>query len=287
MKKTNENINEKINAVAKAFSEKVENREVSIPTVATKNGEVVRKEYKLVNPKGKTTTLTTFDQSLIESTEKIGVAFYGMSIAENVICRELAKIDDSGVLEKIGFKSIAEYAECMFGMQRVWANQCCRIGKLFLNDDYEINSAILPHGLSKGHLLEFLAYTDKDDDGVESRDISKIESFYTDGILSDGMSTKAIRKALKENVKGIIIDGEAKEVDSDSENNKSTNREKGGNGEAEEKEITPEILVARILNACTIIEDSIKEINANREEQVGVSKEMKAIRAICDMVLNG
>lgn len=165
----------------------------NIQQMETKGGKLVQsKEYKFINPIGKRASLKTFDSDIIQSTEKIALALRGQSILTFAICRELSKINTPKKLESMGFKSIAEYGSALFDFSRVTCTQYARIGEIFIGDDYRIKSDIIPASLTKGHFVELLTAVG------ENNDISDIEEMYLNNTLTDGMSTNAMRKAIKE-----------------------------------------------------------------------------------------
>ena len=149
----------------------------------------IRRVYDFVNSIGKRTQLTTFDAQVIEITETIGRALVQREKTSFIICRELYKMKASGKLEKLGFKNVGEYGRALFDMSPNTANQYARIGEHFIDDDYKPRGA-LP-ALSVSQYLEFLTYMEK-----KGLTLDRIESMYLDGVLTDGMSSKTMRKAL-------------------------------------------------------------------------------------------
>lgn len=258
-----------------------------VTTTETKDGSVIAsKEYKFLNPIGKRTTLKTFDKSIIESTEKIGMALYGQNVLTFAVCRELAKMDDKSKLDSLGFKNIGEYANALFDISRVTATQYARIGKVFINDEYKIASDILPSGLQKGHLLELLTMVS--DDG----DISEVENLYLDGTLTDGMPTTAIRKVVKDWKNGTLaIETTGKEIpqiedkSEKSEKSKNVSRETTGNSESNSAEFDVQIEVGKILSSCNAITESFDILNRHEFNVGGYEKALDTIRALAQAML--
>lgn len=258
-----------------------------VTTTETKDGSIIAsKEYKFLNPIGKRTTLKTFDKSIIESTEKIGMALYGQNVLTFAVCRELAKMDDKSKLDSLGFKNIGEYANALFDISRVTATQYARIGKVFINDEYKIASDILPSGLQKGHLLELLTMVS--DDG----DISEVENLYLDGTLTDGMATTAIRKVVKDWKNGTLaIETTGKEIpqiedkSEKSEKSKNVSRETSGNGENNSSEFDVQIEVGKILSSCNAITESFDILNRHEFNVGGYEKALDTIRALAQAML--
>ena len=258
-----------------------------VTTTETKDGSIIAsKEYKFLNPIGKRTTLKTFDKSIIESTEKIGMALYGQNVLTFAVCRELAKMDDKSKLDSLGFKNIGEYANALFDISRVTATQYARIGKVFINDEYKIASDILPSGLQKGHLLELLTMVS--DDG----DISEVESLYLEGTLTDGMPTTAIRKVVKDWKNGTLaIETTGKEIpqiedkNEKSEKSKNVSRETSGNSENNSSEFDVQIEVGKILSSCNAITESFDILNRHEFNVGGYEKALDTIRALAQAML--
>lgn len=258
-----------------------------VTTTETKDGSIIAsKEYKFLNPIGKRTTLKTFDKSIIESTEKIGMALYGQNVLTFAVCRELAKMDDKSKLDSLGFKNIGEYANALFDISRVTATQYARIGKVFINDEYKIASDILPSGLQKGHLLELLTMVS--DDG----DISEVENLYLDGTLTDGMATTAIRKVVKDWKNGTLaIETTGKEIpqiedkNEKSEKSKNVSRETSGNSENNSGEFDVQIEVGKILSSCNAITESFDILNRHEFNVGGYEKALDTIRALAQAML--
>lgn len=179
----------------------------------TSQGNVaVARKYKLVNKKGDKETLTVTNASLIESIDKIYVAERASNVMGYVICRELAKISESGMIPKMGFKNIAEFARCVFGFATSTANHYAKIGKYFITDEYKVVEG-LPD-LSISHFIELNAKVDKDGN------IQNIIDMYLDGTLVDGMSTKQLRSALSKSTK--VIETTATDVTNETTNATTT-----------------------------------------------------------------
>lgn len=207
------NLNDRLNYDGESIQEK-----------ETKDGHVaVTRNYKLVNKRGNKESLMVTDAVLIESIDKIMTAERAKNVMGYVICREMAKIADSGKLKSMGFKNIAEFGKCMFGFQTSTSNHYARIGRVFITDDYKVRDG-LPE-LSISHFIELNAQVGENDD------ISEIVNLYLDGTLVDGMSTKEMRNAL--NKKSKIVDTTATEVKEDSKETKSETTQESGQGKKE------------------------------------------------------
>lgn len=266
-----------------------------ISTVETKDGSLVSsKEYTFVNPIGKRGTMKTFDSDIIESTEKIAMALYGKNVLTFAICRELSKINNRDKLDAMGFKNIGEYANALFDLSRVTATQYARIGEVFINDEYQIKSDVLPSGLQKGHLVELLTMVG------EGGDISDIENLYLEGLLTDGMSTAKIRHIVKDWKNGTLaIDVEADEVpeieekddtksSTESGDNKKSKKSDEGKEEARTEDTNVfdvQVEVGKILSACNNITESFDLLNNHEFSVGGYEKALDQIRALATAML--
>lgn len=262
-----------------------------VENIEKKDGSLIpSKEYTFINPIGKRATMKTFDREIIESTEKIAMALYGQNVLTFAVCRELANVNTKEKLDSMGFKNIAEYANALFDLSRVTATQYARIGEYFIGDDYKIKSSVLPQGLQKGHMVELLSYVGEDGN------ITDIEELYLDGTLTDGMSTMAIRKALKDWKNGVTaIESSAEEVpeiEDKEESSEKPEKEKSKKSEksadntgAKENGFDLQKEVGKILSACNAITESFDIINRNEFSVGGYESALDTIRALANGLL--
>lgn len=276
------------NSMVELFNRASSSTIEGVTTTETKDGAIIAsKEYHFMNPVGKRSTMKTFDQSIIESTEKIGMALFGQNVLTFAVCRELAKMDDKAKLDSMGFKNIGEYANALFDLSRITATQYARIGKVFINDEYRISSDILPSGLQKGHLLELLTIVGEDGD------ISDVESLYLDGSLTDGMPTTAIRKVVKEWKNGTLaIEGTATEVPAieekaENQDGKNVSRETSAPAtDTKTGEFDMQVEVGKILSACNDITEAFDILNRHEFNVGGYEKALDTIRALAQSMLS-
>lgn len=158
--------------------------------------EVVKKTYTLEVAKGKKESVTINDPEIIKSIDSINFAKAATDNARYIICKELSRLNERiELIQSMGFKGIDDFASHLFGFKRDTVGQYARIGRFLITDDYT-PVKVLPDNLPVSHMLEMLAYCiDKEKDNV---DLKRIASWYADGTLVDGMSTKKVREALKE-----------------------------------------------------------------------------------------
>lgn len=180
----------------------------------TSKGNVsVIKRYNLTSIIGDRATLTLTDPELIKSVEKIKFAEAGRKVFGYVICKELARIDDSGKLKELGFKSISQFAKALFGYQESTANHYVRIGKAFITDDYKVKDGLPEYSIS--HFIELNALVTEHPDGTVTTE--KIEDLFLEGVIKDGMSTKQLRDAIKSENNKKVVDSTAQEVSEQTE----------------------------------------------------------------------
>ena len=255
--------------------------------VPTKDGEteISKKVYEFANPIGKRTQITLYDMAIIESTEKISKALHGRSILNYVICKEFSKIAESGKLENMGFKNIAEYGKAIFGLETSTVNHYARIGKAFINDDYTVKAG-LPE-LSVSHFIELNSMVG------ENGDISAIIELYQTGKLVDGMSTKKIREVLTASKNPQIEDksSEAKEdKSSEAKEDKSTEASANSvvtasNVEEYRVNFDKQVVVGQILNTCNIISQLFSVLSENNVTATGYEESLEVIKNLAKELL--
>lgn len=255
--------------------------------VPTKDGEteISKKVYEFANPIGKRTQITLYDMSIIESTEKISKALHGRSILNYVICKEFSKIAESGKLENMGFKNIAEYGKAIFGLETSTVNHYARIGKAFINDDYTVKAG-LPE-LSVSHFIELNSLVG------ENGDISEIIELYQTGKLVDGMSTKKIREVLTASKNPQIEDksNEAKDgKSSEAKEEKSSEAKEASvvtasNVEEYRVNFDKQVVVGQILNTCNIISQLFSVLSENNVTATGYEESLEVIKNLAKELL--
>ena len=272
-------------------SERVHLDASSINELTTKKGNVaVQKKYDFAVKMGTRIGMTVSDSEMIESIEKILVAERAKTVMGYVICKEMARIADSGKLEGMGFKNIAEFGRAMFNYKVSTSNHYARIGRNFIDDNYHVKQG-LPE-LSISHFIELNAYVGEDGD------ISDIVDMYLDGTLVDGMSTKDVRNAL--NAKKNLIEGDStiseeadseKSSDSDSDSDKSTD---SGNAKKEstsqladsEGKYDCNVYVGKILNNLNQISLTVDGMFNNDDLTAGEADSViKALKTLEDFFM--
>ena len=264
-----ETIESNVSGILENVSERVHVDGDSISERTTKKGNLaVQKKYNFAVKIGTRVGMTVSDSQLIESIEKIFVAERAKTVMGYVICKEMARIADSGKLEGMGFKNIAEFGRAMFNYKTSTSNHYARIGRNFIDDNYHVKEG-LPE-LSISHFIELNAHVGEDGD------ISDIVDMYLDGTLVDGMSTKDVRNAL--NSKKDIIEAEFTNSDDSDEGesapideNKSTDSSKGkkekasqlADSDSDSDSFDANVECGKALNAITAFNECMMKLNAN------------------------
>ena len=237
------------------------NEDDAYTEIAKKDGstvEIVKQVFKFKEPIGNRNQLTIMDMDIIKSVKTIEGAINVRKMSNYIICKEFSKINESGKLENLGFKTIGEFGKALFGLESSTVNHYARIGSLFITDDYEVNP-LLPQ-LSVSHLLELESY--------ENGDVEKISELFQNGTLSDGMSTKKIREILKNLRENAIEDKSASDENStDSSTDNSTDNSTENSTDSSTDNSTD--------NSITTVEpttDFLEQLNANFDKQVIVDK---------------
>ena len=246
--------------------------------------EIAQAVYKFASSKGDRKQVTIYDLDIIESTEKIKAAMTGRNILSLVICKELSNIAESGKLEKLGFKTIAEYGHYLFGLQTSTVNHYARIGKNFLNDDYSVKGG-LPE-LSVSHFIELNALV------PENGDLSGILELFVNGTLSDGMSTKDFRNALKGGNSATKIEDKSASTNNETSTNGNTatvNNETSGDTYNVENydgdKFDVQVVVGQILNKCNDIVELFALLNKHEITAVGYEESIDVIKGLAKALI--
>lgn len=257
------------------------NNEDIFTTINGDNGEtteISQAVYKFATNKGERTQITLYDYELIQSTERIKKAMQGRNLLTLVICKELSNINESGKLEKIGFKNIAEYGHYLFNLQTSTVNHYARIGKNFINDDYTIKGG-LPE-LSVSHFVELNSLVG------ENGELAHIRELFINGTLSDGMSTKDFRKAIKEISSPQIEDNSNKEETKENSNEESQNTATVSKGETynisqfDGENFDTQVVVGQVLNKCNDLLELFELMKKNEVQVVGYEENIEKIKSL-------
>lgn len=250
-------------------------------TIKTADGEleVTKKTYQFANPIGKRDSMTIYDTSIIESMEKISHALHGKAILTYAICKEFSKIAESGKLENMGFKTIADFGKAVYGLETSTVNHYTRIGTTFINDDYSVKAG-LPD-LSVSHFIELSS-------SVNEGDITPIIELYSNGTLVDGMSTKRIRETLKTLATGNIIEDKPKTTTTTTATATANTGETIPNdSDVSELEANfdSQVVIGKIIGGCSVLEELFAMLNSHDVKAIGYQDNIDAIKAIAKALL--
>ena len=247
------------------------------------------KVFKFKEPIGNRNQLTIMDMDIIKSVKTIQGAINVRKMSNYIICKEFSKINESGKLENLGFKTIGEFGRALFGLETSTVNHYARIGSLFITDEYEVNP-LLPQ-LSVSHLLELESY--------ENGDVEKISELFQNGTLSDGMSTKKIREVIKNLRENAIEDkstSDEKNTDNSTDNSTDNGTEVVNDSKKEESNESSEpttdlleqldanfdkqVVVDKMFNYCLFLEDMFSMLKKHNIEIVDYSTPLESIKAM-------
>ena len=271
------------------------NEDDAYTEIAKKDGstvEIVKQVFKFKEPIGNRNQLTIMDMDIIKSVKTIEGAINVRKMSNYIICKEFSKINESGKLENLGFKTIGEFGKALFGLESSTVNHYARIGSLFITDDYEVNP-LLPQ-LSVSHLLELESY--------ENGDVEKISELFQNGTLSDGMSTKKIREVLKNLRENAIEDKSASDESSNDDNSTDNSNDNGSevvNDSKKEESSEPttdfleqlnanfdkQVIVDKMFNYCVVLEDMFSMLKQHDIEVVDYSTPIESIKAMIKALL--
>lgn len=248
-----------------------------------KISEIVKKQYSFIQPIGKRNQISVYDIDIINSLDKIQSAMNGRKYLNYIIAKELSNINESGKLENMGFKNIAELGKSIFALESSTVNHYARIGKYFLNNDYTLKGA-LPE-VSISHLLELTKLVNE-----ETGDISAITEMYTNGTLIDGMSTKKIREIVSQSA----IEDKAEDK-KDTENAENIEEEKTEATATKVTEETPietlsaefdkQVVVGQIVNSVMRINELFTLLDSNDIKASGYDKALETIQNLALQLL--
>jgi len=246
---------------------------------------IVRKTYVFDVVQGNRGQVDINDTSMIVSIERIRAALMGKEIMSRVVCKELANLAEREKdLQKLGFKDIVNFGSAMFGFNKTTTTQYVRVGKWFINDDYSLINAV-PSTLSISGMNEMLAYAQPGDGAL---DVGMVASWYSDGVLYDGMSKAKIRAALIEwKESKALAAGEATEATETKKEGKKRGRKSKEGEQAKDSEQS--VTLIDRLNAMTEKEASayaISSINLLTQvfEKFAASMEEEVWKGSLDML---
>lgn len=169
---------------------------------------MLSKTFRFSIPRGTKEEITISNRDVLLSVERITAARDCQNLMAYVIAKEFARLADmEKALSDMGFKDVADFGAHVFGYKSVTVNQYARIGKYFIDDNYQ-TVAYLPGGMSISAMVELLSPATDEKGNFHPE---WVIDWYEKGLLSDGMSRDNIRRALKSALKQAITDGTEKQ----------------------------------------------------------------------------
>lgn len=200
----------KMDIALASYLDKVKNRPLSedaLHPVPDSDEHVIIKTYELAVPKGKKETLNVSNPDIIKSLDAMAANLKARDVLGYAFCAECGNLwYYKDQIKQMGFKDLGEFVVHVLPVK--WSsttvNQYSRIGRYFLTrlDDGSVFPRLpFPSDIPISTLLEMLAYCeDKERDTI---DMDKVISWYSSGLLTDGMSGKKVRDALKGKYKAL------------------------------------------------------------------------------------
>lgn len=248
--------------------------DTSLSEVKTAKTTAASATYELVNPIGKKTEYMVTDGGLIRSIEIIKRAVWIQRVVGYATCRELARIDDSGILETMGISKIADFGKAFFGFEPSTVNHYVRIGRMFIEDVTDENGNVTSYKVKDGlpmlsisHFIELNAF-------AAEKGVDAVIDLYLEGELTDGMPVKKLREKLQEIKNTIALpEGSATVSDADGgENGESVSHDTDDSSKSDDTEksddssksdisdvdgeVNSNIVIAHIMEALQVIKSN-------------------------------
>ena len=241
---------------------------------------IVKKTVRFEIAKGKRAQVDISNPDIITSVDKINAARRGADIMGYVICREFANLaSHEEELQKMGFEDTQDFGRSVFGYSRNTVNQYIRIGKCFILPDYSVTPA-LPSTTSISAMIELLRYVEKNG----ALDVQLLTNLYTNGILADGMSTKAIRDSLLKWSQSNALEAGQEGAEDSKQEGKQEGKKRGRKAKADSaqagqenapasiidrlNEMTPDAAAGNALNALEILNAIFDKFAGENEKEV-------------------
>ena len=159
--------------------------------------------FKYAIEKGKKTEIQITDKNVAQIMYDLQAAHGAQGEIRMYIARKLVKLSEyDDVIKRMNFDSAIDLYCTVFGVSKDKASKDLRIGRYFLQGD-EIGQIsfvpCIPAHWGMSHVQELLQYLPKNEQGEvdETRVVSTMVEWVSNGTLADGMTTKKIREALK------------------------------------------------------------------------------------------
>lgn len=249
---------------------------------------VIASVFKFAEPKGKKTEIQVNNPEIAASLYRMQAASGAKAEIDKFIARELYKLslhDDE--IKRMNFDGAIDLYSTVFGVSKDLASKRLRIGRFFIDDNMLVNP-IIPASWSLSHMQELLQYLPDDDAQV----IPTVAKWFSDGTITDGMSTKDVRKAMKAMVSAQITDGKS----ADDGKGKGKAADDGEASVASDIDVTvidrlkdmpTDAKVGHVMNGVTVIESIINSLELTEEEKELSAEALAVVRSIMDHIMSG
>lgn len=169
---------------------------------------VVAASFKFSVEKGKRSEVEISNPDVAKILYEMQGATQATNEIDKFIARKLYQLSTyDEVIKRMNFDSGIDLACTVFGMSKDWASKRLRIGKYFINDNYEF-VPVIPASWTVSHVQEVLQYLPKLDDGKtvdDAKVIPFMAGLINEGIIADGMTCKKLRESLTEKFPGAKV----------------------------------------------------------------------------------
>lgn len=255
---------------------------------------VIASVFKFAEPKGKKTEIQVNNPDIAASLYRMQAASGAKAEIDKFIARELYKLslhDDE--IKRMNFDGAIDLYSTIFGVSKDLASKRLRIGRFFIDDNMQVNP-IIPASWSLSHMQELLQYLPDDDAQV----IPTVAKWFSDGTITDGMSTKDVRKAMKAMSTAQLSDGKS------TDDGKAADDGKGKGKAADDGKASPasdidvtvidrlkdmptDAKVGHVMNGVTVIESIINSLELTEEEKELSAEALAVVRSIMDHIMSG
>ena len=246
---------------------------------------VIASVFKFAEPKGKKTEIQVNNPEIAASLYKMQAATGAKAEIDKFIARELYKLslhDDE--IKRMNFDGAIDLYSTVFGVSKDMASKRLRIGRFFIDDNMQVNP-IIPVSWSLSHMQELLQYLPDDDTQV----IPTVVKWFADGVITDGMSTKDVRKAMKAMSTAQLPEGKT------ADDGKGKTADDGKASPASDIDVTvidrlndmpTDAKVGHVMNGVTVIESIINTLDLTEEEKELSAEAIAVVRSIMDHIMS-
>lgn len=254
---------------------------------------VIASVFKFAEPKGKKTEIQVNNPEIAASLYKMQAASGAKAEIDKFVARELYKLSlHDEEIKRMNFDGAIDLYSTVFGVSKDLASKRLRIGRFFIDDNMQVNP-IIPSSWSLSHMQELLQYLPDDDAQV----IPTVAKWFADGTITDGMSTKDVRKSMKAMSTAQLTDGkstdEGKPADDGKGKGKSTDEVKSTASDIDVtvidrlNDMPTDAKVGHVMNGVTVIESIIRTLDLTEEEKELSQAAIDTVRLIMDRIMEG